>query len=302
MVHTPLDPRSARYTKCICGHAEEENLGTFQDLPPVPRTGHPHGLEPNPHHRTASRTADTVPDDPTTRHNPQANGSTRDGPQGTRPHCRLHLATHPRGRPPGHGNAHATDGRCQNGGAAHMPQPKNTCSMQPPCPKRAKPTSSNSCSTNHENLPGNIPTNTGPPPRLHTVHQAQHRHGTHEHHKDCTHTHQHARCKPPFPHATVRPQVPPTASHRMPPLHAPAATTDGPTLQPRPLSLPRSCTPPRPLPPLRGPQPPPPRAARGPSRTPPPLATPATWGHSPMPSGTTWKGITWRTQQTAREP
>ena len=36
--------------------------------------------------------------------------------------------------------------------------PTNTCSMQPACPKRTKPTSSNSCSTNHENLPHDIPT------------------------------------------------------------------------------------------------------------------------------------------------
>ena len=33
------------------------NLVPFQDVPPVPRTGHPHRLEPNPHHRTARRMA-----------------------------------------------------------------------------------------------------------------------------------------------------------------------------------------------------------------------------------------------------
>ena len=78
-----------------------------------------------------------------------------------------------------------------------------------------------------------------------------------------------ARHQPPSPHAAVRPQVPPTASHRMSPLRTPAATTDSPALQPRPLGLPGSRARPQPLPPLRGPQPPPPRAARGPSRTPP---------------------------------
>ena len=43
-----------------------------------------------------------------------------------------------------------------------------------------------------------------------------------------------ARHQPPSPHAAVRPQVPPTASHRMSPLRSPAATTDSPALQPRP--------------------------------------------------------------------
>ena len=105
--------------------------------------------------------------------------------------------------------------------------------------------------------------------------------------------------KSPCPHATVRPQVPPTASHCVPPLRARTATTHGPTLQPRPLGLPWRRTPPHPLPPLRGPQRPPPRAARGPSRHPPPLpATPASSGHSPTPCWTTWEGTTWLTQWT----
>ena len=76
-----------------------------------------------------------------------------------------------------------------------------------------------------------------------------------------------ARHRPPCPSATVRPQVPPTTSHRVPPLCAPTATTDGPTLQRRALGLPRSRRSPHPLPSLLGPQPPAPRAARGPSRT-----------------------------------
>ena len=87
-----------------------------------------------------------------------------------------------------------------------------------------------------------------------------------------------ARHQPPSPHAAVHPQVPPTASHRMSPLRTPAATTDSPALQPRPLGLPGSRAPPHPLPPLRGPQPPPPRAARGPSRTPPPASHPSFFG------------------------
>ena len=78
-----------------------------------------------------------------------------------------------------------------------------------------------------------------------------------------------AQLKPPCPDTTVRPQIPPAVSHRMPPLCAPTATTDGPTLQPRPLGLLRSRTAPHPLPPLSGPKLPSPRAARSPSRAPP---------------------------------
>ena len=81
----------------------------------------------------------------------------------------------------------------------------NTCSMQPPYPKRTKPTSSNSCSTNHENLPHDIPPNTGPPPRLHTIHRAQHRHSTNRHHGHRTHAHQHAR--PASPYSLTPPSV-----------------------------------------------------------------------------------------------
>ena len=64
--------------------------------------------------------------------------------------------------------------------------------MQPPCPKRTKPASSKCCSTNHENPPHYIPPNTGPPPRLYTIHQPQHRHGAHEHHRHRKHTQQNA--------------------------------------------------------------------------------------------------------------
>ena len=102
-----------------------------------------------------------------------------------------------------------------------------------------------------------------------------------------------ARRQPPVPHVTVRPQVPPTASHRMPPLCTPAASTNGPTLQPRPLGLPRSRTPPQPLFSLRGLQPPPPRAATGPSRTSPrqpPQLLRATHQRPPGPPGRVLRG------------
>ena len=115
------------------------NLGPFQDVPPVPRTAHPHRLEPNPHRQKARRMADTVPDNPTTRHHPHADGGTRGGPQGARPHCRLHLATHSRGRPSGHGSAHATDGRCQDSGAPHIPHPQIPAACRHPAQNQPSP-------------------------------------------------------------------------------------------------------------------------------------------------------------------
>ena len=244
------------------------NMGPLQGVPPVERTGHPHRLEPNPHHRTARRMAGAVPGDPATHHRPQADGGARGSPQGTRPHCRLHLTTHPRGGPPGHGGAHAADGRCQDGGAAHIPHPQIPAACGNPAPNRPSPPPQTPVlptmrtypvtyqyrtptTSTHRPPSTALAQHTGAPQAPHTLPPA------------C------ARHQPPSPHAAVRPQVPPTTSHRMSPLRSPAATTDSPALQPRPLGLPGSRAPPHPLPPLRGPQPPPPRTARGPSRTPP---------------------------------
>ena len=91
----------------------------------------------------------------------------------------------------------------------------NTCSMQPPCPKPTKPTSSKFCSTNRENLPHDIPPKTAPPPRLHTIHQGQQQHGTHDHHRYRTHTHQHARAT--SSHSSTPPSV---HRYRQPPASA----------------------------------------------------------------------------------
>ena len=261
------------------------NVGTTSRRAPVQGTGHPHRLEPNPHRRTARRMAGAVPGDPATHHRPQADGGTRGSPQGTRPHCRLHLTTHPRGGPP-------------------RPR-RHTCSERPLPRRRSSshtapqiPAACGNPATNRPSPPPQTPVlptmrtypvtyNTEPPPRLHTVHRAQHWHSTHGRHRHRTRSHLHARATSPIPPRRRPSQVPPTTSHRMPPLRSPAATTDSPALQPRPLGLPGSRAPPHPLPPLRGPQPPPPRTARGPSRTPPPPATPASSGTSPTLSGPT---------------
>ena len=261
------------------------NLGPLQGLPPVQRTGHPHRLEPNPNHCTARRMADAVPGDPATHHHPQANGGTRGGPQGTRPHCRLQLATHPRGGPPGHGGSHAADGRCQDSGAAHIPPPQIPAACSNPAPNRPSPPPQTPVLPTMRTDPvtyqhGTPTTSTHHPPSTTLARHTRAPQALHTLPPAC------ARHQPPSPHAAVRPQVPPTASHRMSPLRTPAATTDGPALQPRPLGLTGSRAPPHPLPPLRGPQPPPPRAARGPSSTPPdqpPKLLRATHRHPPGP-------------------
>ena len=101
------------------------------------------------------------------------------------------------------------------------------------------------------------------PPRKTLKQHARTPQAPHTHPSACVHR------KPQCPHAPIRPKVPPTAGHRVPPLCTPTATTYGPALQSEPLGLPRGRTRPHPLPPLRGPQPQAPRADRNPSRTPP---------------------------------
>ena len=93
MVRTPLDTCPRKLHQMYLWPRGRRNLGPLQGVPPVRRTGHPHRLEPNPHNRTARRMADAVPGNQATRHHPQGDGGTRGGPQGTRPHSRLHLAT-----------------------------------------------------------------------------------------------------------------------------------------------------------------------------------------------------------------
>ena len=116
------------------------NLGPLQDVPPVPGPRLPHGLEPNAHHQTTHRMANRVPCDPRTRHHPEADGGIRGGPQGARPHCCLHPATHPHGRPPGYSSTHATDSCRQNGCATHVPHPQVPAACSQPTPDRPGPT------------------------------------------------------------------------------------------------------------------------------------------------------------------
>ena len=292
MVRTPLDPRPRKMHQMHMWPRGRRNLGPLQGVPPVPRTGHPHSLTPNPHHCTARWMADAAPGNPATRHRPQADGGTRGCPQGTRPHSRLHLATHPRGGSSSHGGAHATDGHYEDSGAAHIPYRQVPAACSNPTPNRPSPPPQTPVVPTMRTYPmthqhGTPTTPTHHPPSTTLARHTQAPQAPHARQPAC------ARRQPPSPHATPRPQVPPAASHGMPPLRTPAATTDGHTLQHRPLGLPGSRAPPHPLPPLRGPQPPPPQAARSPSRTPPrqpPQLLWATHRHRPGPPGRVLRG------------
>ena len=83
--------------------------------------------------------ADTVPNNPTTRHYPQADGGTRGSPQEARPHCPLRPATHPRGRFPGHSSPYATDGRGQDSRSAHLQHPQIPAACSQPAPDQPGP-------------------------------------------------------------------------------------------------------------------------------------------------------------------
>ena len=141
MVRTPLDPRPHKIHQMHLWPRGRRNLGPLQGVPRVPRTGHHHRLEPNQHDRTARPMADTVPGDPATHQRPQADRGTRGGPPGAPPHCRLNLATHPRAEPPGHSGAHATDSRCQDSGAAHIPHRQIPAACSHPAPNGPSPPS-----------------------------------------------------------------------------------------------------------------------------------------------------------------
>ena len=277
------------------------NMGPLQGAPPVQGTGHPHRLEPNPHHRTARQMAGAVPGDPATHHRPQADGGARGSPQGTRPHCRLHLTTHPRGGPPGP-RRHTCSGRPlpRRRSSSHT-APTNTCSMRQPCPQQTKPTSSNSCSTNHENLPRDIPT-----PNPHHVYTPSTEQSTGTAHTGATGT-AHAPTSMRAPPAPIPPRRRPstgTTNHQPP--HVPPAFASGYHRQPCPATQttgsalePRTASP---TAPTAGTSTPTTANGPRPQPHPPPPAPPASSGTSPTLSGTNWEGTTWRTRRTTHGP
>ena len=174
--------------------------------------------------------------------------------------------------------------------------PTNTCSMQPPCPTRTNTTSSNSCSTNRENLPHDTPPNTGPPPSLNTIHRAEHLQDTHVHHRHRTHAHQHAPATSPHsptPPSVYRYRQPPAtacplcARQRLPQTALPCNPDHWVCLGAahRLTNCPHCAT-------LN------PHQRAWPAAP----AAPASSGHAPTPSGTTLEGTTWQTRRTTHGP
>ena len=94
-------------------------------------------------------------------------------------------------------SAHAMDGRCHNGRTTHVPHPEIPAACSHPYPRHTRSTSSNSCSTNRETPPSDLPPDAGSRPSSRTINQARHRHGMHEQHRRRTHTHQHAHTTSP---------------------------------------------------------------------------------------------------------
>ena len=177
----------------------------------------------------------------------------------------------------------------------------NTCSMQQPCPRQTKAISSNSCSTNHENLPHDIPTRD-----LHHAYTPSTEHNTGTAHTGTTgtaHTPTSMRATP----APIPPRHRPSTgtTNRQPP-HVPSAFARGYHRRPCPATQttgsawePRTTSP---TAPTAGTSTPTSASGLRPQPHPPPPATPASSDHSPTPSGTTWEGTTWRTWWTTHGP
>ena len=179
--------------------------------------------------------------------------------------------------------------------------PTNTCSMRQPCPQRTKPTSSNSCSTNPENLLRDIPTRNP-----HHVYTPSTEHSTGTAHTDTTGT-AHTPTSMRAPPAPIPPRRrPSTGTTNRQPAHVPSAFASGYHRQPCPATQttgsawePRTASP---TAPTAGTSTPTTASGPRPQPHPPPRATPASSGSSPTLSGTTWEGTTWRTRRTTHGP
>ena len=294
-IHVP-----AGHTKCICSHAEEETWDHFRACPlyrgldtltdwtqPTPSHSTPDGW------RSPRRPSNSPPSSSRRRCSRQSAGDssplpstpcyapTRRTPRPRRRTCR--------GRP-----------LPRRRSSSHT-APTNTCSMRQPCPQQTKPTSSNSCSTNHENLPRDIPTRNP-----HHVYTPSTEHSTGTAHTGATGT-THAPTSMRAPPAPIPPRRRPstgTTNHQPP--HVPSAFASGYHRQPCPATQttgsawePRTASP---TAPTAGTSTPATANGPRPQPHPPPPATPASSGSSPTPSGTNWEGTTWRTRRTTHGP
>ena len=133
-IHVP-----AGYTKCICGHAEEETWDHFKVCPLY------RGLDTliywNPTH-TIAQHAGWLTQSPATQQlttvlkQTEVLEAVRRGLVPTAVYTLLR--THAED-PEGHGGAHAADGRCQDSGAAHIPHPHLPAACSTSAPNRPSP-------------------------------------------------------------------------------------------------------------------------------------------------------------------
>ena len=282
----------ARYTKCICGHAEEETWDHFKGCPLY------RGLDTltnwNPTH-TIAQHARWLTRSPATQqlatilNRTEVLEAVRRGLVPTAIYTLL--------------RTHAEDPKDT---AAHMQRtaiaktveqlttaPTNTCSMQQPCPKRTKPTSRNSCSTNHGNLPHDIPTRD--PHHAYTPSTGQNTHTAYTGTTGTAHTPTSMRAPPAPTPPRHRPST--GTTNRQPP-HAPSAYASGYHRRPCPATQttgsackPRTASPTAPTAgsstptTARGPRPQP----HPPSRQPPQVLR-ATHRHPPGPPGRVLRG------------
>ena len=235
MVRTPLHP-------CPCGLHEmhmcphrERNLGPLQDVPPVPGSSTPSwtGTHPTRWHNTpdgktgslATQKLATIP------RQAEVREAVRRGlvPAAVYTLLQTHAD-----------NPHATAAHMQRTAVAKTAEQltyrthkylQHAATLPPadqsqllkillsqPCDPTQQPTTRR---------------RTPPPPRTTPKWHTRALQAPHTHPPACTHR------KLPCPNATICPQVPPTACQRMPRLCAPTAITGCPTLQPKPLGLPK---------------------------------------------------------------
>ena len=294
-IHVP-----AGHTKCICSHAEEETWDHFKAGPCTEDwTPSQTGTQPTPSHstpdgwRSPRRPSNSPPSSSRRRCSRQSAGDSSPLPS-TPCYAPTRRTPRPRRR--------TCSGRPlpRRRSSSHT-APTNTCSMRQPCPQQTNPTSSNSCSTNVENLPRDVPT-----PNPHHVYTPSTEHSTGTAHTGATGT-AHAPTSMRAPPAPIPPRRRPstgTTNHQPP--HVPSAFASGYHRQPCPATQttgsawePRTASP---TAPTAGTSTPANANGPRPQPHPPPPATPAYSGTSPTLSGTNWEGTTWRTRRTTHGP
>ena len=213
-----------------------------------------------------------------THHHPPAKPGIGDSIGGACFDGNLYPVERPRGKPPGHGRTHGTDGLHQSGHANHIGHPHVPTTCDHPTPDGPGQAPQTPLLPTVMPLPARRkkPLFTGAPSTTYN--------------SDAAHTCTTGTTRTPASMHALEVRMPQrhhpstgTANrrHRMPPLCTPTAATNCPALQPEPLCLPRGHAAPRPLPPIRGIKPLPQHAARSLSRISCTPAGPASLSSSP---------------------